>query len=432
MRDVWLKIAGTSSAKVYYAVVGLAILIITARWLGPEGRGVIAAAMAWATLFATVAHLSLGHVAVHRATRLRGTPWLGTTLGSLLLLAGIISVAGWVVASGIYVATDGSLYGGLVPIVLLVSFLALPFHVWEQYGSSLLMAVDRIDIYNRAQVAGRTLSLLLVLGLLWMGFGATGVLAAILAGQVVIGSSGVRFLWQHAQVPIRPEPTAVRELMKGGMKLHLNAIGAFIIFATDVIMLNYYRGVEEVGQYQLGVSLITVTVIVPQASSMVLYAQVAKLGPDAAWKQQKRILFFVTGGILGAALAGAALAPWAIPFAVGVAFAPAVEIFQILLLSLVGMTFSAIMAPQWIGRGLFLQASAISFVMVSINLVGNFILIPIYGMHGTAWATVVAFGFAVLANGAMAIWVSRRPPGPQQREKEDMEASLVDYAKDFI
>ena len=50
----------------------LAILGVTARWLGPEGRGDIAAITAWVGLFSTVAYLSLGQVALHNMTGVAG------------------------------------------------------------------------------------------------------------------------------------------------------------------------------------------------------------------------------------------------------------------------------------------------------------------------------------------------------------------------
>ena len=48
MNEIWRKIIGTSSARVYSLLVGLASLAVTARILGPDGRGLVAGVMAWA------------------------------------------------------------------------------------------------------------------------------------------------------------------------------------------------------------------------------------------------------------------------------------------------------------------------------------------------------------------------------------------------
>ena len=58
MREIWVNIAHTSAARIYGMVVGVGVLFLTARLLGAEGRGQVAAIITWASVFATFAHLS--------------------------------------------------------------------------------------------------------------------------------------------------------------------------------------------------------------------------------------------------------------------------------------------------------------------------------------------------------------------------------------
>ena len=59
---------------------------------------------------------------------------------------------------------------------LLVGFLTLPFFIWEQYGSSLLMGLEQVRIYNRFQVVGRTIAVVVV-------FALVGGLARVFGGS---------------------------------------------------------------------------------------------------------------------------------------------------------------------------------------------------------------------------------------------------------
>ena len=61
----WKAITLTSVAKAYWIVGAMIATIITARFLGAQGRGVIAAASSWVALFVTFGHLSLQHVVVY-------------------------------------------------------------------------------------------------------------------------------------------------------------------------------------------------------------------------------------------------------------------------------------------------------------------------------------------------------------------------------
>src|SRR3954468_7826340 len=105
MRDLWKSIGFTSGARIYSLAAGAIGLVITARVLGPSGRGEVAPATTWALLFATFGYLSLGQVAVHRASARDPSEWLGSTLGVLLLMTGVVTVIGWILAAAIYAAS---------------------------------------------------------------------------------------------------------------------------------------------------------------------------------------------------------------------------------------------------------------------------------------------------------------------------------------
>ena len=409
MHKLWKDIASTSGARIYALLAGIISLSVTGRLLGPGGRGTIAAITTWVQLFSTFGFLSLGQVAIHRATTLRGRPWIGATLGSLLVLAAIITALGWCIAGVLFSAARTTVFKGLPGNLLLVGFLSLPFLVWEQYGSALLTAIDQVRIYNRAQILGRTVGIVLLLYLVaLLHWRETGALIAILCAQVTVAIAGIGRLVREAGEAIRPDRATIRELVTNGLKLHLNAIGGFLFTSTDILVITRYRGLVETGYYQMAVQLMGILLIIPQAATMVLYSKTAQLGPDGVWPYQRKMLVPLTLGATGIGAFSAFAAPWILPLAIGSGFGPTVPIFQIMTLNLIGMTFSAIMASQWIGRGLFWQSALITAAVGVLNLVANCLLVPRYGMYGSVWATVGTYLLSVAANVAMALWVERR------------------------
>jgi len=406
VREVWQRIGWTGGTRIYGLLVGLLSLVVTARVLGPAGRGEVAAALTWAALFSTVGYLSLGQVALHRATARREHDWLRETLGPLLAVAGVATAAGWVVAVVLHAATDGRVYGGLPLTVLALGMLALPFLVWEQYGSSLLMAMDRLSTYNRAQVVGRTLGLVVLLVLLGIDLGVAAALLAAVVAQATVAAGGFRWLLRQAGSTAL-DRDVVKQLLIGGAKLHLNAVGTFLYLNASVLLVQYYRGSVETGQFQVVVHLTSIALILPQAASMVLYGEVAKLGPDAAWPANRRVLLLMSAGAAAGAVVTALLAPVLVPFLLGEDFRPAVPVLQLMTLALVGQTFSTVMAPQWIGRGLFVQASAITLAVGILNLGACLALIPRYGMEGAAAAAVGVYAVSLVGNGILAVVAQR-------------------------
>src|SRR3954451_6141553 len=127
LRDLWRRVAATTGARMYSLAAGAVGLIVSARVLGTEGRGFVATAVTWSMLFATVGYLSLGQVALHRATGRPPEEWLGPTLGVLLAMATVVTLIGWVAAGGLYLATGGAAYGHVPGYVLVLGFATLPF-----------------------------------------------------------------------------------------------------------------------------------------------------------------------------------------------------------------------------------------------------------------------------------------------------------------
>jgi enterobacterial common antigen flippase len=405
---VWWQIMHTSGARVLALAASMATLAVTARQLGPAGRGVVAAATNWTAMFAAFAGLSLAQVALHRAAGRDRSEWAPETVGAMLALLGATTLCAWTVAAVGYVATGGEMFTHLSAPVLLVAMLALPCIVWIDYGSSILMALDALPSANRAQVIGSVLALLLVvvlvagfhLGVVGAVLGTTTsllVIALLILQAVRTRVGRLRVRWQPA-----------REILASGAKLHLNAIGTFFFSQASVLIVNRYRPAAETGYFQLATQLIAVLAIIPTAVGMVAYTIVAQKGPDGAWPEQRRLLLHAVLGTVAIAAVAYVLAPFGVMLVAGRAFMDAVPLFRIMLLGLVGMTCSNVMASQWIGRGFFLFAALTSLGVGLISIVGTNLSVQAYGIRGAAWMTVVVYSIAILGNGLMALWIERR------------------------
>lgn len=409
MRELLWTVAHTSGAKIYSLALAMITLSLTARWLGPEGRGQMVAITTWVTMFSTIGHLSLGQVAIHRATTHKDDRWLGEVIGSLLALTALFTVLCWSVAIAAYAITEGRFFGVLPKWLLFISFAALPLYIWEQYGSNLLILSNQIGIYNKYQVIGRTVGLLLLIVFVsWLSFGVPGAIYSAIIGQFVVAISGIRFLYSQTGGRIRAVKTEVAALLNGGIKLHWNAIGVVAFGSADILIINHFRGAQEAGYYQLASQLIAVMLIIPQAASVIMYGKIASTGPDAAWVLHKKILIYTVAFIITGSICTCILAPWIVILVAGAKFMSSVAVFRWLLLAVTGMTFSIIMAPQWVCRGFFLQAALLTIVVGSSSTLANFILVPRYGMLGATWSAIGAYSLSVLLNIGMAVFCDKK------------------------
>jgi enterobacterial common antigen flippase len=409
MAELWRTILQTAGARTTSLILAVAFLSLTARLLGPEGRGQYVTVMSCVTLASALGHLSLGQVAIHRAATRKSPEWFGQVLGSLMLLAVGLAVLGWAAAALGYVWSGGRIMGGLPPMVAAFAFVAFPFLIWEQYGSSLLMATERIGIYNRAQIIGRSIALLILLVLVgaWKS-GVSGAIGATVVGQMLVALGGIGYLWQQAKGVISPTSGEIAALLRGGAALHLNTLGTFAFGTIDVLILNFHAGAEQSAYYQLAVQLVGIMLLPPQAVAMVIYGRISALGPNEAWPLQRRVMLVTLGVVALGAVLGYILAPWLIDVVAGEQFLPSVGVFRALLPAVLAMTFAVMMAPQWIGRGYFLQAGVFSLGAAVAATLANLVLIPRYGMTGGVWSAVGSCLLSAFVQVGMVFFCNRQ------------------------
>jgi O-antigen/teichoic acid export membrane protein len=73
-----------------------------------------------------------------------------------------------------------------------------------------------------------------------------------------------------------------------------------------------------------------------------------------------------------------------------------------------GASLGTVMAPQWVARGFFLRASALSLGVGAISVAGNLLLIPRYGMQACAWMTAVSYSLHMLGSLTFIWWIETR------------------------
>lgn len=408
MRKLWFKIAHTSGASVISIAASLISLIITARLLGPDGRGVYVAAASWVGLFSSIGTLSLGQVIVHQVAGRPHEEWLAEVTGTALAITAGVTIVGWLSLAVLYRASGGQLFGHLSPSLLMLAFVSLPLLMWIDTGRYVVTALDAIRIANWAQIVAAVAAVIgVTLLVAVLRRGVVGAIAAV----VIANATGAGFLFVELLRRSRrivPRFALVRRLLRGSAQLHLAAVGNYLFTQASVIVLNYYRPAAETGYYQLAMQLFGFALIISTAVSTVSFGLVAQKGANGAWPEQRVLILQSMAVVTVIAVAGYVLAPLGIRLVAGDDFLPAVPLFRIILPALYGATFSTVMASQWIGRGLFLQAAVLTVFVGALSLTLDVVFVPHYGMRGALVSTLVTYGISVIGNGTMALWVQQQ------------------------
>lgn len=410
MQEIWRKIFSTVWARVVDVLAGLLTVMLTAHWLGPEGRGIIVSSLAWVGLYSTFGAFGLGQVVIYRASKGQ-SEWLERAIGPLITVTLIVSILSWITVV-LLDQLNSSIFGAIPRQVLACAYLMLPFLLWEQYSAPILTALNRVDLHNRAKIIGRTLGLVLVGTAYLLRANVALVTLCLVCVQAWISLGGTNFIFSKISIQkliiSASNFSELKSMLGSGLKLLPNSVGTYMILSTDIILINWYCGNAEAGFYQIATQIVSMLLLVPHAASYILYGNVASLGADHAWAEQKKVMFYVLILVLLSCLCAWYTSKEIIVLLAGAKFERSANALQLLLIAVPGMAFSILMAPQWIARGLFLQASSITVSCGLLNLIAGLLLIPHYQLFGSIYSTILTYLLSLAINGGMYLYVESR------------------------
>jgi O-antigen/teichoic acid export membrane protein len=241
------------------------------------------------------------------------------------------------------------------------------------------------------------LSAILLVGI--FGFGLWGVASAYLLASLVVAVLGFALFWRGYPRVIREKVQITKPLIKKlfvfALPTFIGGIGGLIISYTDTLMITVFRTLPEVGFYQVAQPTAHILSMLGGALIAVLFPMVSEL-----WARRERRLL---GGalhflikfsfilIIPAALVFIAFPDIIIRLLFGEGYLGGATALQILGGVAIVSTLYKILAITIAGIGKPVINTKVVGYMACLNLVGNLLLIPPYGIEGAAIATFCSF-----------------------------------------
>jgi O-antigen/teichoic acid export membrane protein len=381
--------------KVFTMGLAMVVSIFVARYLGPEKFGILSYAVSLSSLFAIATHMGLSGLAVRELVNHpdEHNELMGTFFG-IKFFGGAIAMVTYL---GFVFWTSES-YNIEFWVLLLVS------------GTILLKPFEVFDYWFQAEVKAKYSSIVrsistFVLSMLKMAFViiAAHLLAFasvyLLQAFLVAGLFGY-FFWKEAHVSIGNWKFSIkraRELMGQGWMIMLGAIFAMVYLKIDQVMLRWLVDAEEVGIYSVAAKLSEAWYFMPTAIVASLFPKLLELkkSDEGQFKKRLQQLFDMLYGIaLALAILITFISGPVIDFLYGVEFSKAAVILSIHIWAGIFIFMRAAFS-KWI-----LVEDAITFSMFTqgagalVNVLLNFVFIPMYTGTGAAIATIISYATA--------------------------------------
>jgi O-antigen/teichoic acid export membrane protein len=372
---------------------GLAVSIITARYIGPEGNGIIAGLSVYPSLFMTI-----GSLGIRQAT----TYFLGksvfsenqikTAITQIWLLTTVISlsVSYWLIRN--------LSSGGYDLEMVIIALLPIPFSLFNTYNSGIFLGKNDIKSYNRINWIPSFIVLLgSVLLVICFDLDAKGALLAVVGGHLFVFLLLMRKNDFLNFFSINYEWKVIKSMLSLGLVYAFSLLIINLNYKVDLILLDKLSTPYELGIYSKGAGITQYIWQIPMLLSTIVFARSTIAKDDISFSLKVAQLLRVSFAFV--AVAGATLfvfSSWIIELMYGSEFLPSAIVLQWLLPGVIVMTVFKVMNMDLAGKGKPWVALWAMSPALLVNVALNILFIPMIGAKGAALASSVSYGLAGL------------------------------------
>jgi len=378
---------------------GFIALYLSARYLGPYQRGVIALVTALVSLVSTLGGLSVGRTIIFEIEKQNLLPIDYFKENFISILSLIFSL---IILSVCFSFTFFYFYPksieSIPTLILVGSFFTLPYFMWSAYSSFIFSALDKLYFQSKLVISneGAYIVALFIFfsystDILWFVL-----LTAFFRTLSVILE--VFFLLKIIKPFIEVKINTIKKVLFNGLSLHLDSISGFFIGAVNVLIVNHFLNKESVGQYDLAMRMATIFLTVPTVSQVFISGYIARLGLKEAWdlihKNVFKTILVVIVFIIGFFFIG----NYFMNLIFGEKYYEATYNIKLLTPYIICNSLCILFSPFFLSKGYFKTASFLTLLLGALNLGLGYILIPRFGMVGMTYATNLVYTFAFLIN----------------------------------
>jgi O-antigen/teichoic acid export membrane protein len=372
-------------------ILGLGILtgVVSARILGPAGRGEYAAIIAWPLGIATLLSLGVNQgIAFFLGKRVLTVSEVATATAIIGLIQGALSIV-----IGLSVVPFAlAKYSPAVRHLGIVFVLLTPAVILSGYAGNLFQGKQDLVRFNLIRVTAPFTYFVGLVGL-WVAHRGTlkAVVFANLWGYVAALALGSLMAWVVLKPRMQWNSSAIPRLIDFGYRTQATNLANYFNQRIDQLLLSLFVPPEQLGLYAVAVTLSTAVTVFPQAAGIVTFSRGAS--------QHREGTIATIGASFRASLVWLAvccsvlyaLSPFLIRLVFGGAFAGSILACRILLPGalMIGLNQVLYNGASALGRpGLPSCAEGISMAVTAIGL---YLLIPRYGYIGAAIVSSIAY-----------------------------------------
>ena len=370
--------------------LGLLVGVWVARYLGPEGFGLLNYAIALVSLFSIFSSLGLNNIIIrdvvrkpHEKDEVMGTAFVLKLLGGLFLSILTVSLV------YLFKPDDHQ-------TLFLVAIISI---------GMIFRAFDVIEFWFQAQVQSKYIILAKTSGYLLLNIvkiiaiyikAPLTVFAGIWSAEIVLGAVGLGIVYQWQGYLLKAWSWSFKRaqiLLKESWPLIISGIVITIYMRTDQIMLGEMIGDSAVGIYSATVRISEMWYLIPSSLVQSVFPKVVQtkeISEKIYYERLQQLFYSVAALSYSVAIPVTFFSTPIMTLIYGDNYATGGAVFSIHIWSGLFVSLGVARSPWLITEGLTKFSAASTASGAIINLVLNYFLIAKYGIIGAAIATVIS------------------------------------------
>jgi O-antigen/teichoic acid export membrane protein len=374
--------------------IGIASSIITARYLGPSGRGVLTLLLVLQGFAIQFGTFGMNASITYFAARDRNSS--SNVASNAVFLA---LVVGSLIAFAFYLVGKFSphiLLGNVSPFYLNLFLLAIPFGFLQQFLQNFFIAHQHITVYNVLDLVTRGLLLVgYILVLIVLGL---SVEAAVICFTVVSAISAVVYLVRvNAIAPIRFsfDTDLFRQMLRYGARTYAASFLMFLVFRTNIFLINLYLGEKASGIYSVTMQFSDLVYLLPTTMGLLLFPKVTEnLNDDGVLTAKAYRFSLAVMGLICISIL--IVGRFVVVLMFGSAFEGAVVPLYWLTPGIVALSLATILNNDLAARGLPPIVIIAPAIALLVNVVVNVLVLNSLGLVAASIASSLAYGIMAL------------------------------------
>ena len=388
--------------------INLATGVISARLLGPDGRGVFSAVTTWPALLATVATAGLTNAVVfnlRRPNRDRDA----VVAASFVL--GFATATAAVAVGFIVLPRAMARYSPDVLLMTQICLLATYANVAHLIYKQVFAGVGAYRAFNIAQILPQLAYLVGLAGFALAGrlTATTAVIALVGGGALTVAAITPSFL-KVATPAFRNTRAALGDLWSFTRRAAgADVIGAVASYADRLLLIPMISP-AELGLYVVAYSFSRTIMVVQPAVSSVIFSSMSQRSPDEIKVLHDHAFRYALYGLAAVVAVLLVIDRTLLSLVYGPEFGRAVELFRILILEAAVGCLCYITTQLYLASDKPGYVSVVQMIGFGVSVAGMLVLIPRMGAMGAAWALLLA-GLArlLLQSGGLVFYLRQKP-----------------------